>query len=233
MALELRQQLRLTQQLVMTPQLQQAIKLLQLSRLELLEAINQEMVENPALEDIPEEISDTDGISDEPASIPSQEIDIIKPVTIKETAREDIDWSNYLQEYNTSGPVYYEPEERQTPDYENFLARRESLLDHLKWQLLLSVPSGTEQTIGSAIIGNLNSDGYLQATIKEIAELTKTDTSQVEEVLKKMQSFDPLGVCARNLKECLTIQARQLGLEDSLVGHIITVSYTHLTLPTN
>ena len=201
---------------------------MQLSRLELLEAINQEMVENPALEDIPEEISDTDGISDEPASIPSQEIDIIKPVTIKETAREDIDWSNYLQEYNTSGPVYYEPEERQTPDYENFLARRESLLDHLKWQLLLSVPSGTEQTIGSAIIGNLNSDGYLQATIKEIAELTKTDTSQVEEVLKKMQSFDPLGVCARNLKECLTIQARQLGLEDSLVGHIIKGHFNQL-----
>ena len=177
MALELRQQLRLTQQLVMTPQLQQAIKLLQLSRLELLDVINQEMEENPLLEEAPQEQTVEEGALNEPVSAPRTEQESVQPVTIKETAREDIDWTNYLDEYNASGPSYYEPEERDTPEYENFLARRQSLVDHLMWQLLLSLPDSMEERIGSAIIGNLNRDGYLQATVDEIADLTGADTS--------------------------------------------------------
>ncbi|NVM22548.1 MAG: RNA polymerase factor sigma-54 [Desulfobacterales bacterium] len=228
MALELRQQLRLTQQLVMTPQLQQAIKLLQLSRLELLEVINQEMVENPLLEDSPEETQPGDGAADEHHSGPPPEPPPLKPVSVEETAREDIDWSNYLDEYNASSPVYYEPEERETPEYENFLSRRESLVDHLMWQLLLSLPNETEERIGSAIIGNLNSDGYLRASADELAALTGADTSQVEKVLKKMQSFDPIGVCARDLKECLLIQAGHLGLDGSIALHIINDHFKHL-----
>lgn len=227
MALELRQQLRLTQQLVMTPQLQQAIKLLQLSRLELLEVIDQEMVENPLLEEVPAE-SPGDGAVDEAVTIPPPEPPPLKSVTIEEIAREDIDWSNYLGEYNASGSVYYEPEEREAPEYENFLARRESLVDHLMWQLLLSLPNKTEERIGSAIIGNLNKDGYLQSTVSEIAALTGADASQVQDVLKKMQSFDPQGVCARDLKECLLIQLKFLGLESSLVVHIIQDHFKHL-----
>ncbi len=229
MALELRQYLRLTQQLVMTPQLQQAIKLLQLSRLELLDLINQEMVENPLLEETPEEQAAGDKSGNENEAVPSPaEGDQTKPVTVEEKAREDIDWSNYLGEYNSAGPVYYEPEERETPEYENFFARQQSLTDHLVWQLLLTLPDKTEERIGNAIIGNLNRDGYLQATVGEIAALTGDDTSQVEKVLKKMQSFDPVGICARDLKECLFIQAKYLGLEDSLLVHIIQDHFRHL-----
>lgn len=235
MALELRQHLRLTQQLVMTPQLQQAIKLLQLSRLELLDVINEEMVENPLLEETPEErvreqSPDDDGSGKE--SVSSSQVkgesEEIKPVTVEERAREDIDWSNYLDEYNAAGPVYYEPEERETPEYENFLARRQSLVDHLMWQLLLTHPEKDEETIGTAIIGNLNRDGYLQATIEDIVALTGADASRVEAVLEKMQAFDPVGVCARDLKECLLIQARYLNLENSLVVHIIENHFKHL-----
>lgn len=232
MALELRQHLRLTQQLVMTPQLQQAIKLLQLSRLELLDVINEEMVENPLLEETPEEQikeKTPDETGKEPASASQQgEPEELKPVTVEERAREDIDWTNYLDEYNAAGPVYYEPEERETPEYENFLARKRSLVDHLMWQLLLAHPDKSEQRIGTAIIGNLNRDGYLQATIGEIAALTGADTSDVELVLEKMQTFDPIGVCARDLKECLLIQAGYLGLVDSLVVHIIENHFKHL-----
>ena len=94
MALELRQQLRLTQQLVMTPQLQQAIKLLQLSRLELLDVINQEMEENPLLEEAPQEQTVEDGALNEPVAPPRTDQEPVQPVTIKETAREDIDWTN-------------------------------------------------------------------------------------------------------------------------------------------
>ncbi|MDY6986939.1 MAG: RNA polymerase factor sigma-54 [Thermodesulfobacteriota bacterium] len=228
MALELRQQLRLTQQLVMTPQLQQAIKLLQLSRLELLDVINEEMVENPLLEETSPEQTPEERRADEPVSAPAGEQESMEPVTIKETARDDIDWTNYLDEYNASGPVHYEPEARETPEYENILVRRESLADHLRWQLLLSLPDGTEESIGSAIIGNLNADGYLQATVDEIASLVGVSASQVEEVLKKLQTFDPLGVCSRDIGECLMIQAKHLGLENSLVAQIIQSQFKHL-----
>jgi RNA polymerase sigma-54 factor len=234
MALELRQHLRLTQQLVMTPQLQQAIKLLQLSRLELLDVINQEMVENPLLEETPEEQvkeespEEISATGPDSASKTQTEPDELKPVTVEERAREDIDWTNYLDEYNAAGPVYYEPEERETPEYENFLARRQSLVDHLMWQLLLSHPDKTEQRIGTAIIGNLNRDGYLQATVGELSSLSGADPFEVETVLKKMQTFDPIGVCARDLKECLLIQARYLNLDNSLVVHIIENHFKHL-----
>jgi RNA polymerase sigma-54 factor len=236
MALELRQHLRLTQQLVMTPQLQQAIKLLQLSRLELLDVINQEMVDNPLLEEFPEEQAPEPGpeekatgeaLSKDP-TVRQEAVEGIKPVTVEETAREDIDWSNYLDEYNATGPVYYEPEERETPEYENFLARQQSLVDHLNWQLLLSHPDEIERVIGNAIIGNIDRDGYLQATVEEIAALTGTDPSQVETVLGKLQTFDPIGVCARDLKECLLIQTKFLGLDDSLVVRIINNHIKHL-----
>ncbi len=230
MALELQQRIRLIQQqrLVMTPQLQQAIKLLQLSQVELLDVINEEIVENPLLEEVSEDTATGDSTDDDRVPVTPPDTSQQKPVTVEETAREDIDWSNYLDEYSASGPVYYESEERETPEYENFVARRQSLVDHLMWQLLLSLPTETEERIGSAIIGNLNSDGYLKATSGEIAALTGTDTSEVLGVLKKMQSFDPIGVCARDLKECLLIQTKYLGLEDSLMVHIVQNHFKHL-----
>ena len=230
MALELRQQLRLTQQLVMTPQLQQAIKLLQLSRLELLEVINEEMEENPVLEDTPEEVPE-DGSAEGAGGDPvpdSMEPPELKPVTVEETVREDIDWSAYLGEYSAPGPVSFESEEREVPEYDNFLARRESLNEHMMWQLLLCGVSPEEEGIGSAIIGNLNKDGYLKSTVDEIARQTESDISQVEEVLSRMQSFDPLGVCARDLPECLLIQVRHLGLQDSIVIQIIQDQLKHV-----
>ncbi|MBW1677016.1 MAG: RNA polymerase factor sigma-54 [Deltaproteobacteria bacterium] len=227
MVLGLRQQLRLTQQLVMTPQLQQAIKLLQLARLELLEVINQEMEENPLLEDAPEGMPAGGDAGGNPITTPP-EPPPLEPVTMEETARADIDWSNYLGEYNTPGPVHFEAEQREVPEYENFIARRESLNEHLMWQLLLSLPSRREERIGSAIIGNLNRDGYLQATLDEIATLAEADTSEAESVLGKMQSFNPPGVCARDLRECLLIQVRHLGLHDSIVVQIIQNHVKHL-----
>ena len=227
MAFELRQGLRLTQQLVMTPQLQQAIKLLQLCRLELLDAINEEMEENPLLEEVPAEVDAGSDAGGEPIIAPS-EPPPLEPVSIEETAQADIDWSNYLGEYNAPGYVHFEAEKREVPEYENFVARRESLNEHLMWQLLLSLPSRRDERIGSAIIGNLNKDGYLQATLDEIATLTEADTSEVESVLSKMQSFDPAGVCARDLGECLLIQVRQLRLQDSIVVQIIRNHLKHL-----
>jgi RNA polymerase sigma-54 factor len=229
MAMELRQQLRLTQQLVMTPQLQQAIKLLQLSRLELLDAINQELEENPLLEVTQEEVAGEGRTSGKDGSPPANEPHLLKPVTIEEKNRDDFDWTNYVDEYNTPGPAYFfEDEERDTSKYENRMSHPESLIDHLKWQLLLSDLTPAEEDVGALIIGNINPDGYLQASVDEIAEMADTSPDFVESVLRKTQTFDPVGVCARDLKECLFIQAKHLGITDPLFFDIINNHIQHL-----
>jgi RNA polymerase sigma-54 factor len=164
MAIELRQQLKLTQQLIMTPQLQMAIKLLQLSRLELVDTIHQELEENPTLEEVQEDTRQTEIriVSQKNLRLPKSPR---KPseVTIEEKINDDIDWSNYIDEYNCAGKSSsYESESRETPQYEAFVSSKESLSDHLLWQLLMLSPTDIEKQVGSLIIGNLNKDGYLQ-----------------------------------------------------------------------
>ena len=118
MALQLRQALNLSQQLIMTPQLQQAIKLLQLSRLELIDTISQEMEENPVLEE--QAVSSAeDGVKNEGEKDESgEDIPEVPEVTVEENVRDDVDWENYLSEYNNSwAETSYEPKD--TPSFES------------------------------------------------------------------------------------------------------------------
>jgi len=227
MALELRQQLKLTQQLIMTPQLQMAIKLLQLSRLELLSTIRQELEDNPTLE---EEVQDHDAeepLAERPEKV-STEPSETKEITVEEKIRDDIDWNNYIDEYNSSGKIHFESERRDTPNFESFVARKESLREHLLWQLLMTSPEGEEKKIGNFIVGNLNKDGYLDATVEDLAMTSGADPEKVEQVLSLFQTFDPTGVCARDLSECLLIQARHFDLDDTIVTEIIENHLNHL-----
>ncbi len=226
MALELRQQLKLTQQLIMTPQLQMAIKLLQLSRLELLDTIRQELEENPALEETPDAAGE-DQLGEREDTAKEESPDT-QEVTIEEKIKDDIDWSNYLDEYNTPGRIHFESEDRDTPKFEAFIARKESLKDHLLWQFLMTKPTKKEEEIASLIVGNLNKDGYLDVPVEEIARMSQTDAERVEKLLLRMQSFDPIGVCARDLSECLLIQARHLGFGDTIITDIIANHLTEL-----
>jgi len=220
MAIELRQQLKLSQQLIMTPQLQMAIKLLQLSRLELVDTIQQELEENPALEEIQEVATkeQPDKESETESTDPPQE----KEVTIEEKIRDEIDWSNYINEYNSSGRTHFESERKDLPRFETFAARKESLSEHLLWQLLMTSATEEEKKIGSLIIGNLNKNGYLDISLKEIIDTSNSSPEQVEQILSLMQTFDPIGVCARDLSECLLIQAKHLGFDNNIVTNIIT-----------
>ena len=219
MALELRQQLKLTQQLIMTPQLQMAIKLLQLSRLEMLDTIRQELEENPALEEVQDNSPD-ENVGEQSENFET-ESSHTEEVTIKEKIQDDIDWSVYLGEYNTPGRVSYETEDKDSPRFEAFIAPKQSLRDHLLWQFLMIKPSGKEETIASAIVGSLNKDGFLCCSVEEVAAMSNAAVEEVEYVLAKMQSFDPIGVCARDLKECLLIQAEHFGFKDTIVSDII------------
>ncbi|MBT3311834.1 MAG: RNA polymerase factor sigma-54 [Desulfobacteraceae bacterium] len=225
MAIELRQSLRLSQQLIMTPQLQMAIKLLQLNRLELVDVIRQELEENPALDEETESIPEdqTQASIEEPVKENESlnESPSVSDVMDKETIHDNIDWSNYLDEYNSSGRTHFEVERKDAPQYETFIARKESLKDHLLWQLLMTSPTSEEEMIGSLIIGNLNKNGYLEISVEEISENNNLDIDKVKEALGVLQTFDPPGVCSRDLSECLLIQAKQIGLDDTLITEII------------
>ncbi len=212
MALELRQQLKLTQQLVMTPQLQQAIGLLQLSRLELLEKIQQELLENPFLEEADgdgEFESTLDSVQEFREDIGSDDnnydVDVAK----------NGDWEDYLGDLSST-PRQSQIREVELPDedgmsFESRYAVRPSLSSHLSWQLRLSKLSEEEKNIGEYIIGNLNSMGYLEASDEEIAEMAGESIDLVQKVARQIQRFDPLGVACRTPRECLLTQIEVLG----------------------
>ncbi|QTA86452.1 RNA polymerase factor sigma-54 [Desulfonema magnum] len=225
MAIELKQQLKLSQQLVMTPQLQMAIKLLQLSRLELMDAIHQELEENPALEISDAEVEEN---QTEPSEIIVEKAPSEKEVTIEEKINDDIDWSNYIDEYNSPGKATFESEGRDAPKFESFIAQKDSLSDHLLWQLLMISPTEEEKNIGSLIIGNLDNRGYLDVPVDELAKTSGASCKKVGQVLSLLQTFDPIGVCAHDLAECLMIQARHLGFGDSVVTDIIKNHLGHI-----
>jgi len=226
MAIELRQQLRLTQQLIMTPQLQMAIKLLQFSRLELVDMIRQELEENPTLEEV-QETAPEDQAGQQTESTP-EEPSPAEEIQIEENLPEDIDWSNYIDEYNSPGRISYETESKDTPRFETFVSAKKSLSDHLLWQLLMTLPSKEEERVGSLIIGNLNRDGYLDMDYDDLVEMSGAPREMVEAVLAILQTFDPIGVCSRDISECLLIQAHHLGLDDTVVTEIITNHLNHL-----
>jgi len=223
MALEIRQQLKLSQQLVMTPQLQQAIKLLQLSRMELVDLVQQELEENPVLEEGVEALDEKEA-RDEAAEL--QEVistgEDIPEVSGESEGLNDIDWQTYLEGYNLGGSTadcYEEDEDR--PSYENLLTKKSTLSDHLMWQLNLSRLGERERRVAAEIIGNLDEDGYLKASSEEIAEATSSTPAEVEKVLGVVQEFDPPGIACRSLQESLLRQVQQLGMEGSLVEMIL------------
>ncbi len=224
MALEIRQQLKLSQQLVMTPQLQQAIKLLQLSRMELMDVVREELEENPVLEEGQETPEDKVQSEEELAAETANDTapEALKEVEGDRDGMSDIDWKTYLESYSLGGTTansYEDDEDR--PSYENLLTRKPSLTDHLMWQLGLSRLENREREIAGEIIGNIDDDGYLQVSIVELSVQIGCDPEQAEKVLAAVQDFDPAGVASRNLQECLLKQVEQLGMTEDVVGIIL------------
>src|SRR4030042_1260289 len=215
MALQLRQSLSLAQQLIMTPQLQQAIKLLQRSRLELLDTIHTELETNPVLEEHASE--------EGPGSkLDSGDEGQLSPPEApgKEDGRDSMDWEAYISEYNKGwAESPYEPKD--TPSFESITPSKTNLYSHLMWQLSLSDLSDAFKDIGVHIIGDLDEDGYLTAPVEEIAQATGHSVDQVIEVLRVIQKFDPVGVAARSIQECLLIQANFLNLGGTTVEKIL------------
>jgi len=237
MALEIKQSLKLSQSLVMTPQLQQAIKLLQLNRMELAEVVNQELMENPILEELAETPDgestpqmEADAAGMESASPESEqqrdEEAFLKPTPKEEqlvAGKDDFNWESYVEEFNSnssSAPSMREIND-ELPSFENVLTKTTTLEDHLTWQLSM-VPMRPEvRKLGELIVGNLSDDGYLNATLEDLARESGMELEDAEEVLKIVQNFDPVGVASRNLQECLSIQARFMKPRQPLVEKIL------------
>jgi RNA polymerase sigma-54 factor len=233
MVLEIKQSPKLVQQLVITPQLQQAIRLLQLTRLELVDMISQEMKENPLLEEAEEgkELAESEApvtgleetdISPEPEHTPE--------VKGNGEGADEFDWENYLENSNLTPFQKSTADGEERPSFENFLTKRTTLTDHLQWQLQLSHFTDEEHEAGTWIIGNLDEDGYLKISLEDICSETGLPMDVVERILRKIQLFDPVGVGARDLKECLLIQLEQMNPREALAEKIVS---EHLSLLKN
>jgi RNA polymerase sigma-54 factor len=217
MGLETKLSLKQTQKLVMTAMLQQAIKLLPMARLELVQVIRQELTENPMLEEVALE---EDGYT------PAEEEAQSSPDTAEDSVADgkelyDINWEEYFPEdWEWKGLPSEEYEEKFS--YENTLRTPTTLDEHLISQLMMSTRDEVERSVGAFLIGNIDEEGYLRCALEEAMDATKADRATVEHVLAMIQSFDPAGVGARDLRECLLVQLRFLGLEGSLLETIVS-----------
>lgn len=215
--IELRQKL----QLIMTPRLQQAIKVLAMPRLEIQQHLKQELEQNPLL--ISEDELELEEMEEE---VKQQELDpeLNKPEENldRKDNETDISWEDCFGDtYSVSEREAWE-HHYDDDLYREDVAKQESLQDYLLEQLDLYPPSDEKYLIGEAIIGNIDDDGYLKASVQEIAEDLGCDETEVEEMLKFIQSsFEPTGVGARDFRECLLIQMKELGLEDTLAAKIV------------
>ena len=216
MAIQQKLHTKLVQKLILTPSLQQAIKLLPMSTLELADLLNQEVVENPMLEEVPTEDL-------QPAEAAAQQEKPEEPKSEKGDSWDDSDYEYFFGDYLDDGYRPHTPQEvKELPPIENTLATSSSLADHMMWQLSLLSEDEKLREIGSAIIGNLNDDGMLVASLDEIAAMGPWPIEQVEKALKVVQGFDPIGVAARDLQECLLLQIRHIGLEGTPTERIVT-----------
>ena len=225
MAIQQKLHTKLVQKLILTPSLQQAIKLLPMSTLELAELLNQEMVENPLLEEVPtEELQPAEQQQQQEKAADQQPAD-------KGDPWDDADYEYFFGDYLDDGYRSRTPSEvKELPPIENTLSTAASLSDHLLWQLSLQTDDERLKEIGGAIVGNLDDDGYLVASVEEIAAMGEWPVADVERALQHVQTFDPIGVAARDLQECLWLQIRHLGLEGTPTEKIVT---EHLRLLQN
>lgn len=218
MAIQQKLQTKLAQKLILTPSLQQAIKLLPMSTLELADLLNQEVVENPLLEEVP-----TEELQAAEATPATEKEGEEAPKADKSDSWDDADYEYFFGDYLDDGYRPRAPQEvKELPPIENTLSTSASLTDHLEWQLSLQTDAEPIREIGEAIIGNLDDDGYLVASVDEIAAMGPWPVEDVERALRLIQGFDPIGVAARDLQECLTLQVQHLHLQGTPTEKIVT-----------
>lgn len=234
MAVDLRLSMKLGQQMVMTPQLQAAIKLLQMNRLELIDTIQTELTENPLLEES-NEISELEQKKAEVERSDDQmDYNELSP---QDNKNPDFDWESYLEQsfsYTGKGTknLAFDPSAEEGPGFESVATKRVSLQDHLLDQVNTSDFSDLERQVATIIVNSLDEWGYLREPLSDIARKADCGEEDAELVLRMLQEFDPPGVCARDLRECLMIQLRgfkfKRKIERELVKELIEKQLSNL-----
>lgn len=213
MAMHLKMSMKLSQQLRMTPQLQQAIKLLQLSRLELETQVRKELTENPILEEVQDTTEDEPRQKAEKAENSEFGLESVTPDS-QESAQDprkqdEFDWDNYFDNQ-------YKPPQSsgggvdEIMNYENLISTTQTLHDHLMWQAGMAGFNEEELNLITLLISYIDDDGYINIPLEKIAEEEKVDLVELEEMMPFLHEFDPPGVGSRNLRECLLVQAKHL-----------------------
>lgn len=214
MAVGMKQSLALKQALRMTPQLQQAIKLLQLSRLELETEIRKELTENPVLE---EGMELANSEVEREAEFSNQEPDIQDP-----RKQDEFEWDSYFENQQKNKETNFSRNNDEIMNYESIIASKETLHDHLRWQASLYGFNEEELEQAHIIIESINDDGYFNVSLDALSEEENVPVEDLEAILKMIQEFDPPGVGARNLRECLLLQAKFLQEDTNDFVHLIT-----------
>lgn len=243
---------RLQQSLVITPQLKHAIKILQLSRADLETLVTEEMEQNPTIEEVG--LGQEDFEAEAELQTPDERVGelsdpIADPESVTSDAPEqelsseeqqigDINWEEYLSDYannSTQGSMSAGSGggadwDENRPSIENTLTRGSSLADHLTWQLRMQGMREEHQLVGDVLIGNVDENGYLRMTIDEAAIEAGVEPSVVEAVLSRLQEFDPAGVFAADLRECLLLQVKELEIDERLRGNAAAIIDGYLSL---
>lgn len=214
--------LKVAQKQILTPGLVQMVSVLALNRLELREMINQEMIANPVLEEQSEEPTQTDNYSDETFLKAETE-----KVPEKEAANpfDEFDVGSFFNQYldtGGDGGRSQEQEVSERPSFEKFLSSPSGLTEHLTWQLSMTISSDAVKEIAENIIGNLDENGYLTASMEELLQDGEHSQDDFEDALAVVQDFDPIGVGARDLRECLLLQLKAFDPQNVLAHQIVS-----------
>ncbi|MBN8536020.1 MAG: RNA polymerase factor sigma-54 [Deltaproteobacteria bacterium] len=206
----LRQTMSLGQNLVITPQLQQAIKLLQMSRLELESNVRSELEENPILEEAEilkeEDLKLTKEIAE---NIESREVEVNENATQDPQKQDEFEWESYFEQ-NQKAPQSGMSGSEEIMNYENVITAHETLHEYLMWQVQMNGFSDFEEKTAEVLISYIDDDGYLKTPLEQIAKEENIPIEDIEDTLPLIHEFDPPGVGARDLKECMLIQAKHL-----------------------
>ena len=214
--------LKVAQKQILTPGLVQMVSVLALNRLELREMINQEMVANPVLEELSEEPTPADNYSDE--NFLKNETEKV-PETEAANPFDEFDVGSFFNQYLDTGGDGGQSQEREIserPSFEKFLSSPAGLTDHLAWQLSVTICSDSVREVVENIIGNLDENGYLTASVEELAQDGKYSQDDLEDALAVVQDFDPIGVGARDLRECLLLQLKAFDSQNALAQQIVS-----------
>jgi RNA polymerase sigma-54 factor len=234
MAMEARLSLRQSQRVVMTPLLQQAIQLLQLSTLELQDVVQKELLENPLLEEVTPDTPETTDAPVTPDSPPAPTVEQVTtdapPTTERQTDELPFDFNAVMSaDDDHEERSLVSQEDREDLPFENVVRTHVSLADHLEEQLRFASEDAAVRRIGAEIIGNLDEDGYLRAELEEIAQRCGATAEEVARVLELVQGFDPPGVAARSIQECLLLQLKRDPLPDPVSVEIIEAYFDDLS----